>query len=227
MKARDIMGSCVISVFPDLPVQAVANTLVKNGISAVPVIDHAGQLLGIISEGDLMRRAEIETERRHSWWLDMFGSSRSRAADFVKAHGRKARDVMTTSVVTASPETPLQQIADLLEKRGIKRVPIVVDGQVVGIVSRANLVQALASGKASSDVASSDERLRDAIVARLQAQPWGNATLNVIVQGGVAELWGVVDNDEEKHAVRIAAGEIPGVVAVKDNVRVYPISAGF
>jgi CBS domain-containing protein len=134
---------------------------------------------------------------------------------------------MTTSVVTASPETPLQQIADLLEKRGIKRVPIVVDGQVVGIVSRANLVQALASGKASSDVASSDERLRDAIVARLQAQPWGNATLNVIVQGGVAELWGVVDNDEEKHAVRIAAGEIPGVVAVKDNVRVYPISAGF
>jgi len=227
MKARDIMGTCVISVFPDLPVQAVANTLVKNGISAVPVIDHGGKLLGIISEGDLMRRAEIETERRHSWWLDMFGSNRSQAAEFVKAHGRKARDVMTANVVTASPETPLQQIADLLEKQGIKRVPIVLDDRIVGIVSRANLVQALASGRADSDVGSSDEQVRDAIVKRLQTQPWGNATLNVIVQGGVAELWGVVDNDEEKRAVRIAAGEVPGVIAVKDNVRVYPISAGF
>jgi CBS domain-containing protein len=227
MKARDIMGSCVISVFPDLPVQAVANTLVKNGISAVPVIDHGGKLLGIISEGDLMRRSEIETERRQSWWLDMFGSNRGQAAEFVKAHGRKARDVMTTNVVTASPDTPLQEIADLLEKQGIKRVPIVLDGRIIGIVSRANLVQALASGKADSEMRSSDEQLRDAIVERLQTQPWSNATLNVIVQGGVAELWGVVDNDEEKQAVRIAAEEIPGVVAVKDNVRVYPITAGF
>ena len=226
MKARDVMGLHIISVGPDLPVQAVANTLVKNGISAVPVIDHSGTLLGMVSEGDLMRRVEVGTERRRSWWLDMFQSNQIGAHDFVKSHGRTAKDVMTTSVVTASPETSLQEIAYLLERHGIKRVPIVEDGRIVGIVSRANLVQALASGQTDDDVETQDERLRQAVVARLRAQPWGGAMINVLVRGGAAELWGMVDNDEEKKAVRIAAEETPGITAVKDHLRVYPIASG-
>jgi CBS domain-containing protein len=227
MKARDVMGSCVISVGPDLPVQAVANTLVKNGISAVPVIDLQGKLLGIVSEGDLMRRAETGTEHRRAWWLDMLSSSQSQAADFVKSHGRKARDVMTEHVVCAATDTPLREIADIMETHGIKRVPIVHEGQVVGIVSRANLVQALASGLADQDMDTEDELLRQAVVARLRSKAWGQAMINVLARDGIVELWGVVDNETEKKAVRVAAEETPGVKAVKDNLRIYRISSGF
>ena len=222
MKARDVMGLHVISVGPDIPVQAVANTLVKNGISAVPVVDRNGALMGIVSEGDLMRRVEIGTERPRSWWLDLFRSNDARTHDFVKSHGRKAEDVMTESVVTVTPETSLQDIAHLLEQHGIKRVPVIEDSRVIGIVSRANLVQALASGRANEDVGTSDELLRHAIVKRLKAQPWGGAMINVIVRDSVAELWGFVENNEEKKAVRIAAEETPDIKAVKDNLRVYP-----
>lgn len=227
MKARDVMGTCVISVGPDLLVQAVANTLVKNGISAVPVVDHAGKLLGIVSEGDLVRRAETHTEHRSAWWLDMLGSARKGAADFVKSHGRKAKDVMTTAVVTAEPETSLSDIADMMERHGIKRVPIMHDGQIIGIVSRANLVQALASGQTDLDVSPSDEELREAVVAKLRGQRWGQSMINVLVQRGIVDLWGVVDSEDEKKAVRIAAEETPGVSAVNDNLRVYPIGSGF
>lgn len=226
MKARDVMGLHVITVSPDLPVQAVANTLVKNGISAVPVVDHAGALVGMVSEGDLMRRTEIGTERSRSWWLDLFRSDRIRAQDFVKSHGHKAGDVMTEAVVTASPDATLQSIAALLERHGIKRVPIVENGRIVGIVSRANLVQALASGRVTEEAEDNDERLRQAVVSRLDGQPWGGAMVNVIVHDGAVELWGVVDNDDEKKAVRIAAEETPGIAMVTDNLRIYPLVAG-
>jgi CBS domain-containing protein len=223
MKARDVMVSHVITVGPELDVRAVANTLIANGISAVPVVAIDGSIVGIISEGDLMRRA-TGAERKRSWWLESFSSAEQLMADFVKAHGRKAKDVMTRQVISVSPDTSLQEIANLLEKHGIKRVPVIENGRLVGIVSRANLVQALATrGLAFVDVAEADEALRKVILLNLRKSPWTAAMtmVDVIVDRGVVNLWGVVRNEEEKNAIRIAAEGTPGVQAVNDHVRVY------
>jgi CBS domain-containing protein len=222
MKARDVMVSHVITVGPELDVKAVANTLVANGISAVPVVAIDGSIVGIISEGDLMRRAVSGAKR--SWWLETFSSAEQLMAAFVKAHGRKAKDVMTRQVISVSPDTSLQEIANLLEKNGIKRVPVIENGRLVGIVSRANLVQALATrGLAFVDVAEADEALRKVILFNLRKLPWTTAMtmIDVIVDRGVVNLWGVVRNEEEKNAVRITAEGTPGVQAVTDHVRVY------
>lgn len=226
MKARDVMTPHVISVGPDLPIQAVANTLVKNGISAVPVVSLDGKLLGIVSEGDLLHRVETDTERRRSWWLEMVSSGRTLASEFVKSHGLTAGDVMTTEVVTMSPDSQLSEIADVMERQGCKRVPIVENGQIVGVVSRANLVQALATGMKAAKAGNSDEGLREAIIAHLRQQPWGQAMINVIVRDGEVGLWGVVDSEIEKKAVRIAVEGIPGVREIKDNLRVHRIGSG-
>jgi CBS domain-containing protein len=222
MKARDVMVSHVITVGPELDVKAVANTLVANGISAVPVVAIDGSIVGIVSEGDLMRRAVSGAKR--SRWLETFSSAEQLMADFVRAHGRKAKDVMTRQVISISPDTSLQEIANLLEKNGIKRVPVIENGRLVGIVSRANLVQALATrGLAFVDVAEADEALRKVILFNLRKLPWTTAMtmIDVIVDRGVVNLWGVVRNEEEKNAVRITAEGTPGVQAVNDHVRVY------
>lgn len=221
MKARDVMVSFVIAVAPDLDVRAVANTLVGNNISAVPVVGLDGKLQGIISEGDLIRRAETGTERKRSWWLELFTSSQTLAAEFVKSHALKASDIMTRDVVTAGPDASLREIANLLEMHGIKRVPIVEDGCVVGIVSRANLVQALASqGPELHAVPGDDAALRENVVKNLSAQPWGKAMVNVIVRDGVVDLWGLVQTDDERRAIRVTAESTPGVRAVNDNLRI-------
>jgi CBS domain-containing protein len=138
------MVCAVISVRPNARVEEVASILLANRISAVPVIDEQDGLVGIVSEGDLMRRAEAGTERSRSWWLEYLTGKQVLAAEYVKSHSHKVTDVMTRSVITAKPETPLREIAVLLERKRIKRVPIVQNGKVVGIVSRANLLQALA-----------------------------------------------------------------------------------
>jgi len=227
MKARDVMASFVIAVAPDLDVRAVANTLVGNNISAVPVVGLDGKLQGIISEGDLMRRAETGTERRRSWWLELFTSSQQLAAEFVKSHALKASDIMTRKVVTAGPDASLREIANLLETNGIKRVPIVQDGYVLGIVSRANLVQALASqGPELHAVPSDDSTLRESVVKNLSGQPWGKALVNVIVRDGVVDLWGLVQTDEERRAIRVTAESTPGVRAVNDNLRINTFVSG-
>ena len=229
MKAADVMVTSVIAVGPDACLQDVAHTLLTNGISAVPVIGIDCKLLGIVSEGDLMRRAEAGTGRRRPWWLAMLTGREELAAEYVKEHSRKVTDVMTRSVVTATPETSLQEIATLLEKNGIKRVPIVKDGKVVGIVSRANLLQALASTrKQIGPGAPNDPEIRKSVVAQLNAQPWARPSLiNVIVQDGTVELWGVVDSQTEKKAVRVAAEVTPGVRAVNDNLIIRPAESGF
>jgi CBS domain-containing protein len=224
MKARDVMVSHVITVGPELDVTAVANTLVANGISAVPVVAIDGSVVGIVSEGDLMRRAVSGAERKRSRWLETFSSTEALMAEFVKAHGRKAKDVMTRQVISVDPDTSLQEVANLLEKHGIKRVPVLKGGRLVGIVSRANLVQALASrGLAFVEVTQADEVLRKVIVSNLRKLPWtaAMAMVDVIVDRGVVNLWGVVHSEEEKDAIRVTAEETPGVQAVNDHLRVH------
>ena len=190
MKARDVMVSPVISVKPSCTVKEVAKTLLERRISAVPVVDDSGKLAGIVSEGDLMHRAEIGTQRRHSWWLRVLTGDDALAAEYTKAHARTVADVMTREVITASPDTPLHEIAALLERHSIKRVPIVRDGALLGIVNRANLLQALASSHKDLDVQVSDTAIRDRILAHLNNQPWAHTLLlNVTVNGGVVDLW--------------------------------------
>jgi len=228
MKAADVMVSNVITVGPDACLQEVAQILLTNWISAVPVVGADGKILGIVSEGDLMRRVESGTGRHRPWWLAMLTGREVLAAEYVKEHSRKVTDVMTRKVVTAAPETPLHDIATLLEKNGIKRVPIVENDKVVGIVSRANLLQALASVRSQiKGGAPSDTQIRESVVARLNVESWSRpALINVIVQDGMVELWGVVDSQTEKKAVRVAAEVTPGVRAVNDNLIIRPAESG-
>ena len=224
MKAADVMVSAVISVRPNARVEEVAHTLLANRISAVPVIDEEGELLGIVSEGDLMRRAEAGTERRRSWWLKQFTGKQVLAAEYVKSHSHKVTDVMTRSVITATPEASLGEIATLLEKNRIKRVPIVQNGKVVGIVSRANLLQALASmpAKDATSTRADDSEIRDKVLSRLNGELWRPLLINVIVHDGNVDLWGFVTSNDEKKAARIAVEGIVGVKSINDHLTIPP-----
>ena len=226
MQAQDVMVRGVISVGPDMPVQAAAHAIVSNGISALLVMDINAKLVGIVSEGDLIRRVETGTERRRSRWIEMFVSNETLAREFVKSHARRVADVMTTEVVTAAPDTPLREIANLMEKHGIKRIPIVEDDKVVGIVTRANLLQALASAGDNTDQAESDRVLRQRIIDSMKDMPWASRPFNVVVSERRADLWGFVFSEGEKAAVRVAAESTPGVDSVDDHLRVLPYVSG-
>jgi CBS domain-containing protein len=230
MKAGDVMVRNVITVDPDACVQDVAHILLSARISGVPVVGPNGELLGIVSEGDLMRRVEAGTGRPRPWWLALFVGKETLAAEFIREHSRKVTDVMTRRVITAAPDTPLSKIANLLEKNAIKRVPIVEGGKLVGIVSRANLLQALASLTKQVEVATgvNDSQIRDKVLTQLDAEPWTRTSLiNVIVQDGTVELWGIVESASEKKAVRVVAEATTGVRAVNDNLIVRPAQWGY
>jgi CBS domain-containing protein len=227
MKARDVMVAPVITVKPYSTVREVAKTLVDRRISAVPVVDDAGKVVGIISEGDLMHRAETGTERRYRWWIRLVGGDASLPTDYIKAHARRAADIMTQNVITATPETPLDEIAVLLERNSIKRVPIVREGQLVGIVSRANLVQALATMPRGLEIPLSDTNIREKLLSHLKEQPWADThSLNVIVTDGVVSLWGVTSSESERKAIRVAAEATPGVRAVNNHLAREPLGHG-
>jgi CBS domain-containing protein len=225
MKVRDVMTTSVVSVRPEATVEEIAKLLVEGRISAVFVVDDAGRPLGVVSEGDLMRRAETGTERVRSWWLRFFADPAALASEYAKTHGRRARDVMTTNLVQLGEETSLGEVAALLETNRIKRVPVVREGRIVGVVSRANLVQALAVAKPGT-VASSDRdrSIREKLAAELSSQPWASALAkNIIVSDGVVHLWGLVLSEEEGRAMRVAAERIPGVRAVENHLTIQPL----
>ena len=218
MNARDVMAAPVVTAKPDMLVQDVAKVLVERHISAVPVIDSSGKLVGIVSEGDLVRRCELGTELKRASWLIFFMGPNKLAAEYVKAHGRKVADVMTREVITATRETPLHEIATLMEKNSIKRVPIVEQGRLIGLVTRANLVQAVAIAGQSLAIQPSDSSIRQRLLDHLKKQPWAHTSLlNVTVKDGVVDLWGMAVSDMEKQAFRVAAEGIDGVKAVHDT----------
>jgi CBS domain-containing protein len=168
MQARDLMVSPVVTVQPSASVKEVAKLLLEQGISAVPVVDDQGKLVGVVSEGDLLHRPEIGSERRRSWWLLGLTDEETLAAEYVKAHAHKVADVMTRKVITAAPDASLHELATLMEANAIKRVPIVEDGRLVGIVSRANLVRALASAQPALEIELSDANIQGQLLAHLQ-----------------------------------------------------------
>lgn len=221
MKAEDVMTTEVITVAPDMEARDAADILIRNRISAVPVVDAEQRIVGILSNGDLYRRAEIGTDRRRSNWLSLFFPDRvGEAKDFIASHARKVKDLMTSPVVTAAPATPLRDIAALLEKHGIKRVPIVAGGRLVGIVSRSNLVQAFAMRPPeASGTAASDQAVRARALERLREVPGARLWLtNVTVEDGVVHLWGTTDSDVVRQAMRVAVESTPGVQQVADHL---------
>ena len=221
MKARDVMTSPVITVKPTASVKEVARLFLERRISAVPVVDNQGKVIGMVSEGDLVHRAEISTERRRPWWLVLMAGDQGLAAEYIKAHAKRVSDIMSRNVITAAPGTPLNEIAEMLEKYGIKRLPIVHDGQLVGIVSRANLVQAIATSGSKLDIPLSDTTIREKLLKELNRQSWAHTVLlNPIVNDGVVDLWGFAESDTERKAIRVAAEATPGVRAVNDHMTV-------
>jgi CBS domain-containing protein len=226
MHAMDVMTTNVITVDPDTSVQELATLLSERGISGVPVVDKDSRLVGIVSEGDLLHRAETGTERRtqrrRSRWLDNFASDQEAARDYVKAHGRSVREIMTREVISVSDTTELADIATLLETRRIRRVPVVRDGKLVGIVSRANLVRALAMTKneRALDADSDDRTIRQRLLTELQGHEWVHMWgADILVRDRVVHLWFSDDRSEdERQALRVAAENIPGVRQVQEHI---------
>ena len=232
MHASDVMTTNVITVAPDTSVQDLAALLANQGISGVPVVDAADKLVGIVSEGDLLHRAETgterRTERRRARWFDAFSWERDAARDYVKAHSRSVQDVMTRDVITVSETTELDEIANLLETKRVKRVPVVRDGKVIGIVSRANLVRALVAKQTQpAPVSDADDRtIRLGLLAELQRQPWARIwPADIIVSDRVVHLWCSDDrSDEERQALRVAAENTPGVRGVEEHIVSVPMT---
>jgi CBS domain-containing protein len=234
MRAMDVMTTSVITVTPDTSVQTLAALLCNHGISGAPVVDAAGKLVGIVSEGDLIHRAETgtarRTERRRSRWLDGVAAGRDLARDYVKSHGRSVGEIMTAPVITVSETTTLDEVADLLETKRIKRMPVVRDGKVVGIISRANLVRALAAAKIPLVEADGDDRaIRHQLLAELQGQEWARVwPADIIVRDRTVHFWHTDDEPPEQiAAVRVAAENIAGVRAIEEHIVPAPAMPTF
>ncbi len=225
MRAKDVMTAPVVTAAPEMPVDEVARLLIKRNISALPVVDPEGRLTGIVSEGDLMRRPEAGTERRASWWLALLGDEDRQAIDYARSHGRHAADVMTREVVTVGEDASVGEIAALLEKHRIKRVPVVRDGKVVGIVSRSNLLQALAAWSPPAQPTEDDEALRQRLVDELARAGVDTRYVNVVAHGGVLHMWGTVRTDAQRRAATIAA-QAAHPRAIEDNLAVLPRGFG-
>jgi CBS domain-containing protein len=228
------MTAAVITVTADTPVREVAALLCTNGISGVPVIDEANRVIGIVSEGDLLHRVEIDTERqakkrRHSWWLSSLASDT--APDYIKSHGRKVADVMSREVLSVSETTDLASVALLMETNGIKRVPVLKDGKLVGIISRANLVRALAAADPTASIANNDEQIirnqvqdeliRKRLLDELSKTEWAKTiwAADVVVKDQKVHLWFSDDQPaEHRRAAQIAAENVPHVRSVEEHI---------
>ncbi len=225
LTAADIMTRDVVTVTPDTSVRAIAQLLCTRHISGVPVVDREKRVIGIVGEGDLLGHAEVAGERRRSWWLNAFVNSNALARDYIKTHGRVAADVMTPTVITVASAASIAEIARILERHRIKRVPVVDGGKLVGIVARGDLLQALAmAGIATKPTSVDDRAIRERLFAELESQRWAHLlTKNIVVRNGVVHLSGVVETPEERHALQIAAENVPGVERVEDHCRARPL----
>ena len=221
MNAADIMTPDVIVAHPDTTLEALVDLMLDHRISGLPIVDD-GIIVGIVSESDLLRRAETGTEKRRSHLLELLSSTSAASADYVRTHGRKAGEIMSTDLITVTPDTPIAEIADILESRRIKRVPVVVEGRVLGIVTRANIMKTLAVRLHSQPppVNTDDRSIRWALWDEFQRHKWALkvAQFDVSVRDGVVHLWGIVRGEDHRRALVVAAENTPGVKAVEDHL---------
>jgi CBS-domain-containing membrane protein len=219
MIAADVMTPDVICAAPETPLPELVQLMLDNRISALPIVED-GRVVGIVSEGDLLHRVEAAEESRPSRWLELVTSTDRLAAHYTKTHGRKTGEIMTRDVVTVADTTPINEIAHLLEARGIKRVPVTRDGRLVGIVSRRNLLQALATNLSPPPIHVDDRKIREAFYSELRRQAWsgGPGSINAVVADGVVHLWGIAPDETLRQAIVVVAENIPGVRAVEDHM---------
>jgi CBS domain-containing protein len=219
MRAHQIMTKPVTTIEPDATIVEAANVMLRQHISGLPVVDAAGTLVGIVSQGDFLRRSEIGTGRRRGRWLKfLLGSGRS-ATEFVHEHGRKISEIMSPSPVTVTEDTPLEDIADLMEKRNIKRLPVVRGGKLVGIVTRTNLLQAVADlARDVPDPTADDDHIRERIIHAMEKADWRPIGLNVIVRDGIVHLSGSLLDERARQAAVVAAENVEGVRKVHDHL---------
>lgn len=225
MQARDVMTSPAISLGENASVQEAAALMAERRVSAIPVVDDSGGIVGIVSEGDLFQRRELGTERRRSWWLDLFANPVETDRTYLRETANLLSSVMTRDVVTVGETTPLSEIADILAEKHVKRVPVVDGDRLVGIVSRADIVRAFANtmDKSRSRTSDDDRTIRDAVIAELEylhsIQP---GAVNVIVEAGQVSIWSVIESEERRLPIIEAIKNIPGVKSVRDHLTTMP-----
>jgi len=226
MKAGDLMTADVVAIGKDETIADAIRLMLKHRISGLPVVDSAGGLLGIVTEGDFLRRGEMGTERRRPRWLEFLISPGRQAADYVESHGRKVAEVMTRPVQAISEDTPVGEIVDLMEHFHVKRLPVLRDGCLVGIVGRADLLRALAALPSGGSGETGDAAIRAHLAAEIAKQPWApQATLSMTVQDGIVRLSGVAFDERECEALRVLAENTPGVKGVEDDLTLMePVS---
>jgi CBS domain-containing protein len=220
MQAKDVMSRNVVTVSPDATILQAARLMLQHHISGLPVADASGQLVGILSEGDFLRRRETGTQRRRSRWLEFLMGPGKIASEYTHSHGMRVSEVMTDTVRTISEDTELEQIVEIMERHRIKRVPVVRDGKLVGIVTRSNLMHAMVSmARTAPQTPQSDAAIRDQLLAELKQLEWAPiAMTNVVVNNGIVELWGAIVDERQRAALKVAAENIPGVKGVKDHL---------
>ena len=220
MKAEDVMTRDVIAIAPDATVLQAARLMLQHHISGLPVVDKSGKLVGVLSEGDFLRRRETRTEHKRSRWLEFLMGPGRIAAEYSHSHGSKVSEVMTTEVQTVADETPLEEIVELMERKRIKRVPVLCGEQLVGIVTRSNLMHAMVSmARVVQPAAKDDGTIRETLLAEMQKADWAPVAMtNVVVHDGVVELWGTIIDERQREALKVAAENIPGVKAVNDHL---------
>ncbi len=226
MRASDVMTRRVITAGPDTSIVEAARLMLENRISGLPVLDGRGRLIGIVTEGDFLRRAETGTARHRSHWLEFLIGPGRLVDEFVRSHGRKVEDVMTPDPRTVAEDTPLEDAVQLMERNNIKRLPVLRNDQLVGILSRANLLSALASlARDMPSGTKDDAAIRDRVLAELEKLPWKALGLNVVVRNGNVELSGIILDERERQALKVAAENVPGVKALHDHLTwVEPMS---
>jgi CBS domain-containing protein len=227
MNAADVMTRHVISIAPDAPLEDAVQLMLDRRISGIFVVDASGHLCGVVTEGDLLRRSELGTGKERSWWLKLLVSPGKQADDFIRTHGRKVSDVMTAQVIAVDVDAPLTDIVELMEQHRIKRVPVTDKDKVVGVVSRADMLRALAvTARQVREAPGDDRAIRNHLLDTVEKEAWTPvSTLNVTVADGVVDLWGTISDEQERRAITVIAENTPGVKKVNDHlVYVEPFS---
>jgi CBS domain-containing protein len=222
MQARDIMTTPVVTAELDTTVVEIAKRLLERRVSALPVVDAQGRVVGIVSEGDLMRQPQAGGQRHVSWWLTMFAASEEQAREFIKSHGRLAREVMTGNPITVEEEASIEEIATLLEKHRIKRVPVLREGKLAGIVSRANLLQGIVNRQRAPQASDNDRVIRQQVTEAMRNSGADARFVDVQVAADIVSLWGATNSELERKAIVLAAQAVPGVKHVDSHLGVFP-----